>query len=193
MPRYLKLLVLFLLGSCTNQLLYLDDFKSSPSESHNSQKIHDQIRIALPESYQVYPEKFDSENIEFSLMLHAPSSLEDSLEYIQIQRIKSFNSSISLGSEYNYALQSLQSGYFPIEILESGPTEILNYEAYFIHSLVLEKGSERSRVITFILNTENDSSYYYLSAVAAENDSLVARMTALIHSLKSLEIIAQEN
>ncbi|QNR23854.1 hypothetical protein [Croceimicrobium hydrocarbonivorans] len=193
MPRYLKLLVLFLLGSCTNQFLYLDDFKSRPSESNKSQKIHDQIRIALPESYQVYPEKFDSENIEFSLMLQAPSSLKDSLEYIQIQRIKSFNSSISLGSEYKYALRSLQSGYFPVEILESGPTDILKYEAYFIHSQVLKKGSEKSRVITFILNTENDTCFYYLSAVARENDSLEARMSALIHSLKSLEIIPLKN
>ena len=98
--------------------------------------------------------------------------------------MKPFSSKKDLKSEYDYLIQKIKQKDSFI-IIDSGKTDFLINEAYFIHSKSNSGNYGELEMITIIIKSSSDNNYFYSNAGASRTRELNKSMSIMLTCLKT--------
>jgi len=187
---FLLTLVLILNLSCGKKELKLSDLQKHnvnfKTKSYTSSK--NNFTMSIPsnwafmtadETYGHYIETFTD-----TIFNHPTENLN--LCIISVETFKS--GSNSLESTFDSLLNEIKMKS-PIKLVESGKTDCLKYESYFMHLKSSTKTSGEIEMFAFILKGRDDFTYYTLSFSAPQykNNELKDNLTKMLICIKSFE------
>ena len=105
---------------------------------------------------------------------------------MSIQKMKPFSLNNSLKSEYDNILEKIQQGT-SLNIIDSGKTDFLTNEAYFIHSKSNTGTYGELEMITIITKSSTENKYFYLNASASRTKELNKNMSMMLSCLKTFK------
>ena len=111
---------------------------------------------------------------------------ENFIHAISVQKMKPFSSKKDLKSEYDYLIQKIKQKDSFI-IIDSGKTDFLINEAYFIHSKSNSGNYGELEMITIITKSSTENNYFYLNASASRTKELNKNMSMMLNCLKTFK------
>ncbi len=183
-------LILLFTVSCSSGNFTLKEYASQPVKFAKQEVIYpnNDFRLYIPKNWDWKVEEYDNENIILGIDAASPEDKDGYIDLISIQKSKSFGGKKNLKSEYEYLLNSTENQPNSMKVIESGRTDILNYKAYFIHSKSATNTYGESEMISFIIESQTEGTFYYLNAGASQTKDLKKNMAIIIQSLKTFEI-----
>lgn len=190
MIKNIYFLVLFsLLISCSEKQFSFENYTTYPTKFAKKNFVYpnNEFEIFLPFNWESKVENYE-DNDEIILGIDAFSKPDDEnfLHAISIQKIKPFSSKKDLKSEYDYLIEKVkQKDSF--EIIDSGKTDFLVNEAYFIHSKSNSGNYGELEMITIVTKSNNDDNYFYLNASASRTKEVNKNMSIMLNCLKTFQ------
>jgi len=183
-------LILIFASSCSREKFTLEEYERQQIK-FAKQKVsypNNEFTLYIPKNWGWKVEKYDNENIVLGIDAGSPADKEGYIDLISIQKIKSFGGAKDLKSEYEYLLNLAKNQPKNMKFIESGKTDIFKQKAYFIHSKSETNTYGESEMITFILESQTEGTFYYLNAGASQTKDVTKNMSIIIQSLKTFEI-----
>jgi len=183
-------LILIFASSCSMEKFTLEEYERQQIK-FAKQKVsypNNEFTLYIPKNWGWKVEKYDNENIVLGIDAGSPADKEGYIDLISIQKIKSFGGAKDLKSEYEYLLNLAKNQPKNMKFIESGKTDIFKQKAYFIHSKSETNTYGESEMITFILESQTEGTFYYLNAGASQTKDVTKNMSIIIQSLKTFEI-----
>jgi len=183
-------LILIFASSCSREKFTLEEYERQQIK-FAKQKVsypNNEFTLYIPKNWGWKVEKYDNENIVLGIDAGSPADKEGYIDLISIQKIKSFGGAKDLKSEYEYLLNLAKNQPKNMKFIESGKTDIFKQKAYFIHSKSETNTYGESEMITFILESQTEGTFYYLNAGASQTKDVRKNMSIIIQSLKTFEI-----
>lgn len=178
-----------LLISCSENQFTLENYTNYPIKfaKRNFVYPNNEFEIFLPLNWESKVEDYE-DNDEIILGIDAVSKPDGKnfIHAISIQKIKPFSSKKDLKSEYDYLIEKIkQKDSF--EIIDSGKTDFLMNEAYYIHSKSNSGNYGELEMITIITKSSSDNNYFYLNAGASRTKELNKSMSIMLTCLKTFK------
>lgn len=178
-----------LLISCSENQFTFENYTNYPIKfaKRNFVYPNNEFEIFLPLNWESKVEDYE-DNDEIILGIDAVSKPDDKnfIHAISIQKIKPFSSKKDLKSEYDYLIEKIkQKDSF--EIIDSGKTDFLMNEAYYIHSKSNSGNYGELEMITIITKSSSDNNYFYLNAGASRTKELNKSMSIMLTCLKTFK------
>ena len=186
----LRILPILLLISCGHNNLTLNDFSNYKNTSLTKviSPADSDFVMSIPAEYNYEPEATDNNNILYSFKISTRTDQADSLKHLVIQKVKSFEKNSSLQDEFEFALNYVKN-YSKAELIESGSTELINHDSYFIHTRLETNHNVKNEIFTFIIPSELHDTFYYLAAVVPIDNNLKTNLATLIQSIGTFKKI----
>lgn len=151
-----------ILISCSEKEFLFENYTNYPVKFAKNNFIYpnNEFEIFLPINWESKIENYE-DNDEIILGIDAVSKPdnENFINAISIQKIKPFSSKKDLKSEYDYLIEKLkQKDSF--EIMDSGKTDFLKNEAYFIHSKSNSGNYGELEIISIIIKSGSDNIFF---------------------------------
>lgn len=185
------LLILFFttLFSCSEKQFSFENYANYPVKfaKENFFYPNNEFEIFLPLNWESKIENYE-DNDEIILGLDAFSKPDDEnfIQGISIQKTKPFSLKKDLKSEYDYFIEKINQKA-SLEIIDSGKTDFLTNEAYFIHSKSNSGNYGELEMITIITKSSSDNNYFYLNAGASRTKELNKNMSMMLSCLKTFK------
>jgi len=186
MKFLVKILVLTLIASCSNNSKALERYSNYP-EDFAKQKVtypNNDFSLYIPKDWVWKVETYENENIILGIDAVSEPDKDGFINILSIQKIKSFGNSLELKSEFEYWLNLLGS-----KVTESGSTNLLDQKAYFIHTKSNTGTYGEAETISFLIESEEKGKFYILTASVSQTADLEKNMGILIQSLKTFEVL----
>ena len=178
-----------ILFSCSEKYVSFENYATYPVKFAKKKFVYpnNEFEIFLPFNWESKVENYE-DNDEIILGIDAVSKPdnENFINAISIQKMKPFSSKKDLKSEYDYLIEKLNQKA-SLEIVDSGKTDFLANEAYFIHSKSNTGTYGELEMITIIIKSKNDDNYYHLNASAPTVKELKMNMSKMINCLKTFK------
>ncbi|MFY0715417.1 hypothetical protein J1D01_17320 [Seonamhaeicola sp. NFXS20] len=184
-----KFIVLILLVSCSNNENTLEQYANFPVK-FAKQKVtypNNDFSIFIQKNWEWKVENYDNENILLGIDASSKPDKDGFIDIISIQKVKSFGENKDLKSEFEYCLNLIETNSQNRKVIESGQTEILNQQSYFLHTKSDTGKYGEAEIISFILDSGIDGVFYNLTASASQTTDLKKNMSILIQSLKTFK------
>lgn len=183
-------LILLFAVSCSSGNYTLKEYVNQPVKFAKQEVIYpnNDFRLYIPKNWDWKVEEYDNENIILGIDAASPEDKDGYIDLISIQKSKSFGGKKNLKSEYEYLLNLAKNQPKGMKFIGSGKTDILKQEAYFIHSKSETNTYGESEIISFIMESQTEGTFYYLNAGASQTKDLKKNMAIIIQSLKTFEI-----
>lgn len=183
------LVFISLLISCSEKQFTFEKYANYPVKFAKKKFVYpnDEFEIFLPLNWESKVEDYEN-NDEIILGIDAVSKPdnENFIYAISVQKMKPFSSKKDLKSEYDYLIQKIKQKDSFI-IIDSGKTDFLINEAYFIHSKSNSGNYGELEMITIIIKSSSDNNYFYLNASASKTKELNKNMSMMIQCLKTFK------
>ena len=183
------LVFISLLISCSEKQFTLENYTNHPVKFAKKNFVYpnNEFEILLPLNWESKIENYE-DNGEIILGINAVSKPdnENFINAMSIQKMKPFSLNNSLKSEYDNILEKIQQGT-SLNIIDSGKTDFLTNEAYFIHSKSNTGTYGELEMITIIIKSENDDNYYHLNASAPTVKELKTNMSLMINCFETFK------
>ena len=178
-----------ILFSCSKKQFTLENYSNYPVKFAKKKFVYpnNEFEIFLPSNWESKIENHE-DNDEIILGIDAVSipDNENFINGISIQKMKPFSSKKDLKSEYDYLIEKLNQKA-SLEIVDSGKTEFLANEAYFIHSKSNSGNYAELEMIIIITKSRSDNNYFYLNAAASRTKELDKNMSIMLNCLKTFK------
>lgn len=186
--KYLgKFILLIIIVSCSNKGITLDEYANYPVKFAKHQITHpsNDFSVFTPINWKWNSDGYGSE--EIILGINVNSKLNEDSNQIVIQKIRGHKK--DLKSEFEYSLDILENNLRDRAILESGMTNILDKEAYFVHTELNSEIYGKDEKIVLIVESNTKGEFYHLAAIAPKTDSIKNNMAVLIKCLMTFEML----
>lgn len=190
MKSLIKILLLTLFVSCSNKQFTLNQYSSYPVK-YAKQKVsypNDDFTLFIPKDWFWKVEDYDDKNIILGIDAGSNPDEEGFIDIISIQKVRSFSGKDDLKSEYEYLLNIAKREPAKIKLVESGKTDILKQQSYYLHTKSDTKTYGESEMISFVVESGEKGVYYYLNVAASQTKNLKMNMSILIQSLKTFKM-----
>ena len=178
-----------ILFSCSEKYVSFENYATYPVKFAKKKFVYpnDEFEIFLPLNWESKVEDYEN-NDEIILGIDAVSKPdnENFIYAISVQKMKPFSSKKDLKSEYDYLIQKIKQKDSFI-IIDSGKTDFLINEAYFIHSKSNSGNYGELEMITIITKSSTENNYFYLNASASRTKELNKNMSMMLNCLKTFK------
>lgn len=141
----------------------------------------------IPINWEWKIENYEHENILLGIDAVSKPDKDSFVDLLSVQKIKSFGKKTDLKSEFEYYLELLETN-LDAEVVETGRTDLLNQDAYFLHTKSNTGTYGKIETISFIVETETRGVFYNLTASASQTDDLKKNMAILIQCLRTFKV-----
>ena len=175
-------------ASCSNRQDKLNNYANHPVKI-SKQKIYypnGDFSISIPIKWQWKVDAYDNENILLGIDAVSNPDKDGFIDILSIQKIKSFGNKTDLKSEFDYYLELLETNW-NAEVIETGKTDFLNQNAYFLHTKSDTRTYGEIETISFVVDSETKGVFYNLTASASQTDELKKNMAILIQCLRTFK------
>ena len=179
---------LILTTSCSNRQNTLNSYANYPVKIAK-QKVeypNGDFSMSIPINWEWKVEQYEDENILLGIDAVSNPDKDGFVDIISVQKVKSFGNKTDLKSEFDYYLELLETNW-NAETVETGATEILNDQAYFLHTKSNSGTYGEIESISFVLESETKGVFYNLTASASQTDDLKKNMAILIQCLRTFK------
>ncbi len=187
--RIIIFTIFSLLISCSEKQFTFENYTNYPVKFAKKKFIYpnNEFEIFLPLNWESKVENYE-DNDEIILGIDAFSKPDNKnfIDAISIQKIKPFSSKKDLKSEYDSLIGKIKLKD-SFEIIDSGKTDFLKNEAYFIHSKSNSGNYGELEMITIIIKSGSDNNYFYLNAGASRTKELNKNMSMMLNCLKTFK------
>ena len=183
------LVLISLLISCSEKQFSFENYTTYPVKFAKKNFVYpnNEFEIFLPFNWESKVENYkDNDEIILGIDAFSKPDNDNFINVISIQKMKSFSSKKDLKSEYDYFIEKVKQKT-SLEIIDSGKTDFLKNEAYFIHSKSNTGTYGELEMITIITKSKNDDNYYHLNASAPTVKELKMNMSVMISCLKTFK------
>ena len=142
--------------------------------------------ISIPKNYNFKIRENLSENIILSLDITSTKFENDQQCLISIQKKKGHKQNISLKDEFKHCIHIVRD-FFNVEVLESGISNALKYESYFLHTKPNTKKFGKSEFMMFLIESDEKNIFYEISINSPLEKNLESNMAKLVQCLKSFK------
>ena len=178
-----------ILISCSEKQFSFENYSNYPVKFAKKNFVYpnNEFEIFLPLNWESKVDDYE-DNDEIILGIDAVSKPdnENFIHAISVQKMKPFSSKKDLKSEYDYLIQKIKQKDSFI-IIDSGKTDFLINEAYFIHSKSNSGNYGELEMITIITKSSSDNNYFYLNAGASRTKELNKSMSIMLTCLKTFK------
>lgn len=178
-----------ILFSCSEKYVSFENDATYPVKFAKKKFVYpnNEFEIMLPLNWETKIENYE-DNHEIILGIDAVSKPdnENFINAMSIQKVKPFSSKKDLKSEYDYLIEKLNQKA-SLEIVDSGKTDFLANEAYFIHSKSNSGNYAELEMIIIITKSKSDNNYFYLNAGASRTKELDKNMSMMLNCLKTFK------
>jgi hypothetical protein len=184
----IALIFLILTTSCSNRQNTLNDYANHPVIIAK-QKIkypNGDFSFSIPINWKWKAEDYENKNILLGINAGSNPDNEGFIDLLSVQKIRSFGKNLDLKSEFDYYLELLRTEW-NAEVIETGQTDILNRDAYFLHTKSNTGIYGEIETISFVLESETKGVFYNLTASASQTDDLKEKMAGLIQCLRTFK------
>ena len=182
------LVFISLLISCSEKQFTLENYTNYPVKFAKKNFVYpnNEFEILLPLNWESKIENYE-DNGEIILGIDAVSKPdnENFINAMSIQKMKPFSSKKDLKSEYDFFIEKIKKT--SLKIIDSGKTNLLKTDAYFIHSKSNTGTYGELEMITIITKSKNGDNYYHLNASAPTVKELKINMSVMIGCLKTFK------
>ncbi|WP_157491965.1 hypothetical protein [Gelidibacter mesophilus] len=176
-------------ASCSNRQNTLDNY-ANYSVKVTKQKIeypNGDFSISIPINWEWTVEDYENKNILFGIDAVSNPDKDGFVDILSIQKIKSFGDRKDLESEFDYYLELLETNW-DAKVIETGKTNLLNEEAYFLHTKSNTETYGEIETVSFVLESETKGVFFNLTASASQTDELKKNMAILIQCLRTFKM-----
>ena len=178
-----------ILISCSEKQFSFENYSNYPVKFAKKNFVYpnNEFEIFLPLNWESKVDDYE-DNDEIILGIDAVSKPdnENFIHAISVQKMKPFSSKKDLKSEYDYLIQKIKQKDSFI-IIDSGKTDFLINEAYFIHSKSNSGNYGELEMITIITKSSTENNYFYLNASASRTKELNKNMSMMLNCLKTFK------
>lgn len=183
--KFIYIFVIVFFCACTKNITTLEEYSDYPvkyAKTKISYPTND-FSIIVPINWKWKAEKYNTEQIILGMDISKTDSITKFTKIISIQKYKSLENNSDLKAEFETALKnSSKNSYIP-EIVESGKTNIMKYESYFIHA---KSDNEKSiEMISFIVKSKQKGVFYSITASCQNEDEIKKNLSMMINSVRS--------
>jgi len=186
--KYLKLFcVILLLNSCSKDFTTINEYSSLPVKFAKTKITYPtkDFSMTLPKSWFWKAEDYESEQIILGIDSGFTDSISGFTKIISVQKYKSNENNTELKAEYESILKSIKKNKLIPQIVESGKTEIMNYDSYFLHA---KSENEKSiEMISFVVKSKEKGIFYSISASCQIEDRLKTNMSMMVKCLETFQ------
>ncbi len=183
-------LIAILFASCSsNKRFSLEQYARYPVK-FAKQMISDSttdFTLYIPKNWDWKVEDYDAENVIFGIDASSKPDKNGFVNFMSIQKSKSFGNTNDIRSEFEYMLDLLKNQTVQLKIVDSGKTDLLKQPAFFIHTKSETGTPGEAEIISFIVESELEGVFYYLNASASQTEDLTLKMSTLIQSLMTFK------
>lgn len=183
------LIIIFSFISCSDKQFSLENYKNYPVKFAKKNVVYpkNEFEIVLPINWDWKIEDYEDTN-EVILGIDAFSKPNNENFYngISIQKMKPFSSDNSLKSEFDTVLKKSQENQ-SWKLIDSGKTDILKTEAYYIHLKSKTEKQGGLEMLTIITISNNDDNYYHINGLSPITKDLKLNMATIISCLKTFK------
>lgn len=186
--KHLKFFCLILLlNSCSKDFTTLNEYSSLPVKFAKTKITYPtkDFSMTLPKNWFWKVEDYESEQIILGIDAGVTDSINGFTKIISVQKYKSTENNIELKAEYESVLKNMKKNKLIPQIVESGKTELMNYDSYFLHSKSENKKS--IEMILFIVKSKEEGIFYSITASCHIEDRLKTNMGMMIKCLETFE------
>ncbi len=179
---------MILTASCSNQQNTLNNYATYPVKIAK-QKIeypNGDFSFSIPINWVWKVENYENENILLGIDAGSNPDNDGFVDLLSVQKIKSFGNKTNLKSEFEYYLELLETNW-DAEVVETGKTDLLNQDAYFLHTKSDTGTYGEIETISFVVESETKGVFYNLTASASQTDDLKKNMAILIQCLRTFK------
>lgn len=186
--KYFKLFcAILLLNSCSIKFTTINEYSSLPLKFAKTKITHPtkDFSMTLPRNWFWKAEDYESEQIILGIDAGVTDSINGFTKIISVQKYKSSENNTELKAEYESLLKNIKKNKLIPQIVESGRTELMNYDSYFLHA---KSENEKSiEMISFVVKSKEKGFFYSLTASCQIEDRLKTNMSMMVKCLESFE------
>lgn len=185
----IALIFLFLTASCSNRQNTLNNYANYPVKIAKQKIEYPSVdfSFSIPINWEWKIENYEHENILLGIDAVSKPDKDSFVDLLSVQKIKSFGNKTDLKSEFDYYFELLETN-LDAEVVETGKTDLLNQEAYFLHTKSNTGTYGEIETISFIVESETRGVFYNLTASASQTDNLKKNMAILIQCLRTFKV-----
>ncbi len=140
----------------------------------------------IPHNWDWKVEQYEADQIILGIDAGSEPDSDGFVNIISIQKIKGFAENQDLKSEYDMIIE-LQKIKGKQKIIESGQTNMLGNNSYFIHTKSDTGTYGEAEMISFISMSNKSGIYYLLTASASQTKDLKQNMAMMIQCLQTFK------
>lgn len=184
--KYILVFVIFF--ACTKNTTTLKEYSNYPVKYAKTKISYptNEFSITIPYNWKWKVEKYENEHIILGMDIGETDSLTNYTRIISIQKYSSFENNTDLNAEFQSMLKNSSDNSLIPEIIESGKTNILKNDAYFVHT---KSENENSiEMISFILKSKEKGIFYAITVSCHIKDDIKKNLSMMINCVRSFEI-----
>lgn len=186
--RKIKYFFIFIVVcACSKNTTTLEEYSNYPVKYPKTKISHptNDFSVTIPKNWKWKAEKYDNEHIILGMDIGKTDSLTNYTRIISIQKYRSFENNTDLKVEFQSMLKNSAQNSLITEIFESGKTNILTTDAYFIHTKSENESS--IEMISFILKSKENGIFYSIIASCHIKDDIKKNLSMMIQSVLKFE------
>ncbi|PJE45184.1 MAG: hypothetical protein CUR32_01280 [Flavobacterium sp.] len=183
--KYLFVVLLFC--ACAKKITTLEEYANYPVKYEKTKISYPtkDFSMTIPKNWKWKAKKYNTEQIILGMVIGETDSITRFTKIISIQKYKSLENNSDLKAEFETILKSSAKNNLIPEIVESGKTNILKYDSYFIHA---KSENEKSiEMISFIVKSKQKGIFYSITASCQNEDQIKTNLSMMIDCVKSFE------
>jgi len=174
--------------ACKEDITTLAEYSNYPVKYAKTKISYptNEFSITIPKNWKWSVEEYENVPIILGMDIGETDSITNYTRIISIHKYKSLDNNNDLRAEFESMLKISEKNSLIPEIIESGKTTILNYDAYFIHSKSRNESS--IEMISFILKSKENGIFYSIAASSHIEDNIKKNLSMMINCIRSFEL-----
>jgi len=181
------ILIVLLIYSCTNNITTLEEYSNYPVKYAKTKIAYptNDFFITIPKNWKWKAEEYENEQIILGMDIWETDYITKYTKIISIQKYKSLENNTDLKAEFETMLKNSSKNNLIQKNVESGKTNIMKYDSYFIHA---KSENENSiELISFITKSKEKGIFYLITASCQNMDRIETNLSMMINCIRSFE------
>jgi hypothetical protein len=183
--KYIFVILLFC--ACAKKITTLEEYSNYPVKYEKTKISYptNDFSITIPKNWKCKAEEYNTKQIILGMDIGQTDSITKFTKIISIQKYKSLENNSDLKAEFETMIKNSTKNDLIPEIVESGKTNILKYDSYFIHT---KSENENSiEMISFIVKSKQKGIFYSITASCQNKDEIKINLSMMIKCVKSFK------
>ena len=187
MKSFKFVLFFFFIISCTEKYTTIDEY-SKDSIKYVKTKITISTKdfsISIPKNWKWKEIKNETKYDMLGIIVKNVDTIPDYSKIMVFKKYKSFEKNTDLKTEYESLLKNNKESNQPNKIVECGKTNLLKYDAFFVH--MVSQDEKPFEQILIIIKSKEMGVFYSLNSACDLEDNLKPSMSMMLECMRSFE------